>query len=431
LTLILGLETSCDETAGSVVRDGRFVLSNVVAAQHKLHERYRGVVPEIASRAHLQNLNPVVYEALRQAGVRLDDLSAIAVGHRPGLIGSLLVGVSAAKTLAWAAGKPLIGVDHVRAHLHAATLTDTGPQTKGSDPVSGTVSGTDPVSGPQTKGSDPVSDPYPGSAATPTKVTPNKVSGTFFAAEPANKVPDTFNPAAAAPQHDPGPLPFPALGLVVSGGHSSLYAMKSPTDLTRIGSTIDDAIGEAYDKAAVILDLGYPGGPKLDKLAQQGDPASHDLPRSMLGRDSLDFSFSGLKTAVLYTVRGHPKGRGPAARFERSVDDLTDQQKTDIAASFQAAAIDTVIRKLERAVRHMADHHEPPRSMVIGGGVSANSLLRTRAAELGERLNIAVRIPAFAYCLDNAAMIAGLAHTHYQADDFAGLDLPAIASGSC
>jgi tRNA N6-adenosine threonylcarbamoyltransferase len=358
---ILGLETSCDETAAAVVEDGRLVLSNVVATQHKLHERYRGVVPEIASRAHLQNINPVIHEALEQAGIGLHDIDAIAVGHRPGLIGSLLVGVSAAKTLAWAADKPLIGIDHVRAHLHAATLTT------------------------------------------------------------ANN-PDSTDA--------PGPIAFPAIGLVVSGGHSTLYAMTSPTDLTLVGSTIDDAVGEAYDKVAVILGVGYPGGPKLDKLAQQGNPTAHDLPRSMLKPGSLNFSFSGLKTAVLYTVRGHPKGKGANARFERSIDDLTELQKTDIAASFQAAAVDAVIKKLERAVKHMSNGNNAPQSLVIGGGVSANSLLRTRVAELGQKLNLAVRIPAFEYCLDNAAMIAGLAHTHYQAGHFAELDLPAVASGS-
>ncbi len=363
MTRILGLETSCDETAAAVVQDGRLVLSNVVAAQHNLHERYRGVVPEIASRAHLQNINPVIHEALEQACMTLGEIDAVAVGHRPGLIGSLLVGVSAAKTLAWATGKPLIGIDHVRAHLHAATLT--------------THTGPDPVS-----------------------------------------------------TEAPGPLAFPALGLVVSGGHSSLYAMTSPTDLTLLGSTIDDAVGEAYDKVAVILGVGYPGGPKLDKLAQQGNPTAHDLPRSMLKPGSLDFSFSGLKTAVLYTVRGFPKGKGANARFDRSIDDLTDTQKTDIAASFQAAAVDAVIKKLERAVKHMAADGLAPKSLVIGGGVSANSLLRTRVAGLGQKLNLAIRIPAFAYCLDNAAMIAGLAHTHYQANDFAELDLPAVASGS-
>lgn len=363
MTRILGIESSCDETAAAIVEDGRLVLSNVVAAQHNLHERYRGVVPEIASRAHLQNINPVIHETLEQAGVSLQEIDAVAVGHRPGLIGSLLVGVSAAKTLAWAAGKPLIGVDHVRAHLHAATLTQKA--------VSDTVSA-----------------------------------------------------------NDPGPLAFPALGLVVSGGHSSLYALTSPTDLRLIGSTIDDAVGEAYDKVAVILGVGYPGGPKLDKLAQTGDPTAHDLPRSMLKPGSLDFSFSGLKTAVLYTVRGNPQGKGANATFQRGAEDLTDTQKADIAASFQAAAIDAVIKKLQRAVKHMANDGLTPKSLVIGGGVSANSLLRTRVADLGDKLNLTVRIPAFAYCLDNAAMIAGLAYTHYQAGQFDGLDLPAVASGS-
>ena len=357
MTLILGIESSCDETAAAVVEDGRVVLSNVVATQHKLHERYRGVVPEIASRAHMQNISPVIHEAIEQADVSLSKIHAIAVGHRPGLIGSLLVGVSAAKILAWALGKPLIGVDHVRAHLHAPMLST------------------------------------------------EKGSGTFS-------------------------LAFPALGLVVSGGHSSMYAMTSPTDLALIGSTIDDAVGEAYDKAAVILGIGYPGGPLLDKLAQQGDPTAYDLPRSMLGPGSLDFSFSGLKTAVLYTVRGHPVGRGANARFERSAADLSEKEQRDIAASFQSAAIGAVVMKLKRAVEYMAAKGQTPRSLVIGGGVSANSLLRKRVTELGEELDLAVCIPAFAYCLDNAAMIAGLAHTYHEAGRFDDLDLPAVASGS-
>ena len=423
MTLILGLETSCDETAASVVRDGRFVVSNVVATQHDLHERYRGVVPEIASRAHLQNINPVIHEALEQAGVTLNDLDAIAVGHRPGLIGSLLVGVSAAKTLAWSAGKPLIGIDHVQAHLHAATMTATPPDTTSAaytKTVSDTVSQqeTAPIKGSGVvfkKTDDPDAKTVSDTVSVPPAVSP---------VSPANDQDDTSETSGG------GALAFPALGLVVSGGHSSIYQMQSATDLTLIGSTIDDAVGEAYDKAAVILNVGYPGGPKLDKLAQQGDPTSHKLPRSMLGKDSLDFSFSGLKTAVLYTVRGHPKGRGAAARFERSIDDLNESQITDIAAAFQAAAIDAVIAKLKRAIQYMADQGSPPQSLVIGGGVSANSLLRTRVLELGKDMDLTVRIPAFAYCLDNAAMIAGLAHTHFTDGNFAELDLPAIASGS-
>lgn len=359
MTLILGLETSCDETAAAVVRDGCEVLSSVVASQHALHERYRGVVPEIASRAHLEKLSPVVGQALEEAGVKLSDVHAIAVGNRPGLIGSLLVGVSAAQALAWAASKPLIGIDHVQAHLHAAALY------RADDP-----------------------------------------------------------PTAVAS------LPFPALGLVVSGGHTSLYEMRSPTELRLLGRTIDDAVGEAYDKAAVIVGAGYPGGPRLDRLAQRGDARAYELPRSLLDKQSLDFSFSGLKTALLYTVRGQPQGRGRAAQFERSADDLTEAQRADLAASFQAAAIDSLIIKVERAIEQLAEEGRRPRSLIVGGGVSANSLLRKRAAEVAEKHELQLGLPAMEFCVDNAAMIAGLAHEHYEAQRFSPLDLPAIATTS-
>ncbi len=356
MTLILGLETSCDETAAAVVEDGGRVRANVISAQHDLHERYRGVVPEIASRAHLERLTPVLRDALDRAGVGFEQLDAIAVGNRPGLIGSLIVGVSAAKALAWSLDRPLIGVDHVQAHLSAAGL--------------------------------------------------------------------------AQPPADPPRPAFPALGLVVSGGHTSLYDMDAPLEQTLLGRTIDDAVGEAYDKAAVILGLGYPGGPRLDRLAAQGDPRAHDLPRSTLGPDSLDFSFSGLKTALLYTVRGHPRGRGRDAVFERSADDLTDAQRADLAASFQAAAIDAVMIKLERARRRMVGNGRPPRSLIIGGGVSANSLLRRRAAEWGPPQGLDVFLPDMAYCMDNAAMIAGHAFHLLEAGRVDDLHLPAVASSS-
>lgn len=357
MTLILGIETSCDETAAAVVRDGSVVRSNVVATQHALHERYQGVVPEIASRAHVERISPVVREALKQAGVGLADLDAIAVGNRPGLIGSLLVGVSAAQGLSWATGKPLVGVDHVQAHLYAAAMHEGAS--------------------------------------------------------------------------DAQPLAYPALGLVVSGGHTSLYHVQNPTTLKLLGRTIDDAVGEAYDKAAVILDLGYPGGPRVDKLAQQGNPAAHKLPRSLLDRDSLDFSFSGLKTALLYTVRGQPVGRGKNARFERSAADYTDQQIADFAASFQQAVVDTIITKLKRAASHLREQGTPVASVIVGGGVSANSLLRQRLTQFGQKHQLAIHVPQMAYCLDNAAMIAGLAHHQLQAGDVASLDLPAIATTSC
>ncbi|MEX0744887.1 MAG: tRNA (adenosine(37)-N6)-threonylcarbamoyltransferase complex transferase subunit TsaD, partial [Phycisphaeraceae bacterium] len=337
MTLILGLETSCDETAAAVVEDGRAVRSNVIASQHALHERYGGVVPEIASRAHLERIWPVVREAIDEAGVSLEQIDAVAVGNRPGLIGSLLVGVSAAQAMAWSLDKPLIGIDHVQAHLYAPLL---------SAPPAGRGRG---------------------------RASPDD------SAPPRDAVSSSF--AAPLPQ----PLPaggesrlFPALGFVVSGGHTSLYAMRSPTDQTLLGSTIDDAVGEAYDKAAVILQLGYPGGPAVDRAARDGNPAAYDLPRSLLGRDSLDFSFSGLKTALLYTVRGRPTGRGKHARFERSADDLADPQRRDLAASFQQAVVDVLIVKLKRALQHMTDAGDRPAALLVGGGVSANSLLRRR-----------------------------------------------------
>ncbi|HZN69778.1 MAG TPA: tRNA (adenosine(37)-N6)-threonylcarbamoyltransferase complex transferase subunit TsaD, partial [Tepidisphaeraceae bacterium] len=246
---ILGIESTCDETAASVVADGWDVRSNVVATQVELHAKYRGVVPEIASRAHIENILPVVRESMSSASVDRHDIDAVAVAHRPGLIGSLLVGVTAAKTLAWALGKPLIGVDHVHAHLYSVVLE-------------------------------------------------------------TNRTP-----------------PMPAVGLVVSGGHTALYHVGSWLDVELIGSTIDDAVGEAYDKVAAILGLGYPGGPILDKLAARGDPRAVKFPRTLLGRDSLDFSFSGLKTAVLYHVRGVP-GRGEDVKEVAPV--LTAQQVADV-----------------------------------------------------------------------------------------------------
>lgn len=365
MTLILGIESSCDETAAAVVADGRFVLSSIVASQHELHRKYGGVVPEIASRAHLERIGPVVDEALKMAGVELNAISAVAIGHRPGLIGSLLVGLAAAKALAWSTGKPLIGVDHVHAHLHAAALVDGGCD-------------------------------------------------------------DDRRSADIA---------MPALGLVVSGGHTSLYELCSITDIRLLGHTIDDAVGEAYDKAAVILAAGYPGGPAIDKLAQRGDPTAHDLPRAALRRESLDFSFSGLKTALLYAVQGRPqrseaKPRASETVFGRSGEDLTESQRADFAASFQAAAVDALILKIERALGALAAEDRSVQSLIIGGGVSANSLLRCRAAELGETHSVSVHLAALPYCVDNAAMIAGLGCELLQLGRCADLDLSAVTSAS-
>ncbi len=350
MSLILGLETSCDETAAAVVRNGTQVLSNVVATQHDLHATYGGVVPEIASRAHLERLYPTVHAAFDQAGIRPEDLDAVAVGNRPGLVGSLIVGVNAAKALAWSLGVPLLGVHHVHAHLYAPLLSPHTPA-------------------------------------------------------------DTISQSPAV---------YPALGLVVSGGHTSMYRVESPLTVTRLGRTIDDAVGEAYDKAAVLLQAGYPGGPNIDRLAANGNPTAHDLPRSMLGKDSLDFSFSGLKTALLYKVRGHPVGRGSSSTFERDIHDLSQTQRIDLAASFQQAVVDTLIRKLERALEHLS---YAPVALLAGGGVTANSALRPALHAFGKQHNLPIHLPPLAYCVDNAAMIAGLAHHQRAAGQHEDLDL--------
>jgi N6-L-threonylcarbamoyladenine synthase len=339
---ILGIESTCDETGAAVVIDGRDVRSNVVASQVELHAKYRGVVPEIASRAHIENILPVLRESLAAANKTFDDIDAIAVAHRPGLIGSLLIGVTAAKTLAWSLNKPLIGVDHVQAHLYSVMLDHAGAER---------------------------------SAA---------------------------------------PAAFPAVGLVISGGHTSLFRVDSWTDITRLGSTIDDAVGEAYDKVSAILGLGYPGGPIIDKLAAEGDPKAIKFPRTMLGRESLDFSFSGLKTAVLYHVRGVP------GRDAKGVE-LNDRTIRDIAAGFQAACVDVIVKKLDRAVRRTH-----AKSVIIGGGVSANRGLRAAL----ENFAIPVHFPPFHYCTDNAAMSAGLADVLLREGHTAALDLDAITASA-
>ena len=341
--LILGLESSCDETAAAVVENGRDVRSNVIASQDKLHQEYGGVVPEIASRAHVERLLPVVRRALDEAGCQPQDLAAVAVGHRPGLIGSLLVGVAAAKALAWSLDTPLIGVDHVHAHLYAGAL-------------------------------------------------------------------------------DAAELLFPALGLVVSGGHTSLYRCESPLDLALIGSTIDDAVGEAYDKVGAMLGLLYPGGPRVDTLAHDGDDRAYEFPVSRLSPSSLDFSFSGLKTAVLYELRGVPERTPGGPRFPRDPADLTPEQRANVAASFQRAACRALVIKIQRAAQGAAT---PYRSLLVGGGVSANRRLRAELTSLAADERLDLRLPNLRYCLDNAAMIAGLAYHRLLRGDPDSLDLRA------
>lgn len=364
---ILGIESTCDETAAAVVVDGTRVLSSVVASQVELHAKYRGVVPEIASRAHIENVLPVIREAIADAGVSLDQLDAIAVACRPGLIGSLLIGVTAAKTLAWALGKPLLAVDHVQAHLYSVMLNDNAEVSSGPVTTKGDVA---------------------------------------LFREAAKRA---TSPSVAGSLRE-----FPAIGMVCSGGHTALYHVRSWADITMIGSTIDDAVGEAYDKVAAILGLGYPGGPIIDRLAADGNPQAIRFPRTLLDRESLDFSFSGLKTSVLYHVRGVPTKRDPQPPAKPVP---TEDETRDIAASFQAACIDTIIKKLTRAVDQYGAN-----SVIIGGGVSANRGLRAAL----EDFRVPVHFPRMKYCTDNAAMIGGLGKVLFDAGEFAALDLDAI-----
>jgi len=351
-TYILGIETSCDETACAVVTDGKDVLSSVVSSQIELHARFGGVVPEIASRAHIEAVNTVIDKALSESGIDRGDIAAVAVTNEPGLIGSLLVGLMAAKTIAWIWDVPLIAVNHIYAHAYAAAL-------------------------------------------------------------------------------DADPIEYPAVALICSGGHTALYCCESPTELELMGSTIDDAAGEAFDKVAAILGLGYPGGPAIDAAARGADPKAVEFPRTLLRGESLDFSFSGLKTAVLYYVNGVPgeirrtsrRSKFLQADRPRGIENFSSSQIADIAASFQAAVVDVLRIKLARAARKIG-----PRTLVLGGGVAANSALRAAAGRLAEQLHCGLRLPEMRFCLDNAAMIAGLGYNYFRMGRFAGLDLDAHAT---
>jgi len=348
--LILGIESSCDETACAVVADGRKVLASVVAGQIDLHARFGGVVPEIASRAHVEAINTVIAEALSRCGAGREDIAAVAVTNEPGLIGSLLVGLMAAKTIAWVWDLPIIGVNHVYAHAYAAAL--------GAEPIE-----------------------------------------------------------------------YPAAALICSGGHTALYRCESPTELELLGATLDDAAGEAFDKVAAILKLGYPGGPAIDRVARQGDPKAVAFPRALLKGRSLDFSFSGLKTAVLYHVNGIPGAKRPPqpqpapAGRGKGADALTPAEVADIAASFQAAAVDALRIKLRRAAEQIGAG-----TLIVGGGVSANSALRDAATALARKTRRTLRLPDLKFCVDNAAMIAGLGYHYVQTSRIHNLDLDAHAT---
>ena len=341
MATILGIETSCDETAAAIVVDGTDVRSNVIASQVDLHRKYGGVVPEIASRAHIERLDSVIEEALEVAACLHEDIGAIAVTNRPGLVGALLIGVTAAKTLAWAWGKPLIAVDHIEAHAYSPAI-----------------------------------------------------------------------------ELDSSKPPWPAVALVVSGGHTSLFRVDGPMSIELLGATTDDAAGEAFDKVAAILGLGYPGGPEVERIARDGDPKAIDFPRTMLAPKSLDFSFSGIKTAVLYHVHGHGRTSGGLER-------LSPREVADIAAGFQQAVVDVLVRKTMLAVAQT----ELP-TVVLGGGVAANATLRNALAAACNERNLRFRAAKPTYCTDNAAMIAALGYHKLVAGELAGLDLDAYATGS-
>lgn len=327
--LILGIESSCDETAAAVVKNGRQVLSNVISSQIDIHTLYGGVVPEIASRKHIEKINQVIEEALLQAGAALHEIDAVSVTYGPGLVGALLVGVGEAKALAYAAGKPLVGVHHIKGHIAANYIEH--------------------------------------------------------------------------PDLEP-----PFLCLVVSGGHTHLVQVEDYTKFEVIGRTHDDAAGEAFDKVARAIGLGYPGGPKIDKVAKEGNPDAIEFPRAKIADSEFDFSFSGVKSAVLnYLNQCEMKG--------------TAVNTADVAASFQKAVVDVLVKRAAAAAQKLGG-----KRIAVAGGVAANSSLRQTMQEECERAGIVLYYPSPVYCTDNAAMIAVQGYYEYMAGRRDGLDLNAV-----
>ncbi|MBS1795375.1 MAG: tRNA (adenosine(37)-N6)-threonylcarbamoyltransferase complex transferase subunit TsaD [Acidobacteria bacterium] len=321
--LILGIESSCDETAAAVVRDGREILSSIISSQIELHRPFGGVFPEVAARAHLDKIDPVVVEAVAAAGIELKDLDAVAVTQGPGLIGSLLVGVSYAKALAFGLGVPLVGVNHIEGHVYSVVF-------------------------------------------------------------------------------DNPPVRYPALALIVSGGHTNLFHVPEEGKYKVVSRTRDDAAGEAFDKVGKMLGLAYPGGPVIEKLARTGDPRRIKFPIAKISDGRPDFSFSGLKTAVSRYIREHgvvPVGEGeePSAEIR------------DIAASFQATVIKSLMTNVEKLAAALR-----PETLIVAGGVACNGALRAAAEEFGARIGIPVYFPSRHLSTDNAAMIAAAGHFHLQ-----------------
>ncbi len=332
--LVLGIETSCDETAAAVVRDGREIVSSIIASQVKTHERWGGVVPEIASREHLDKIVPIVEQALAEAKVEGKDIDGIAVTVGPGLVGSLLVGVSYAKAMAFALGKPLVGVNHIEGHIYSVAFE---------------------------------------------------------------------NP----------PIEYPAFALIVSGGHSNLFFIPEPGQYKVVARTRDDAAGEAFDKVAKMLGLGYPGGPIIERLARDGDPKAVKFTLPRMGDGSPDFSFSGLKTAVTKYVR--ETGLKPVENGSEA-----SQAVKDLAASFQSV----VVRSLVGTTERLAEEYGP-KTVIVAGGVACNGALREASRAAGERLGIPVYFPSPHLSTDNAAMIAAAGTVKLQAGERAGFDLNA------
>ncbi len=372
--LILGIESSCDETSAAIVEDGKRLLSNVVNSQVDIHAEYGGVVPEVAARSHIEVINPVIRQAMHEAHVTWDDIDAIAVAHAPGLIGSLLVGVLAARTLAELHNKPLYPVHHVEGHIYANFITEQIDHSQQSRSV---------VSAEDNKGE-----------VQPEELAPRSEA---LSSDEHNRKGD----APALPSKQPV---FPMLALAVSGLHSQLVLFEDHGKYHLLGETLDDAVGEAFDKVARMLGLPYPGGPAISTAALNGDSRKYAFPKAKL-KSPYDFSFSGLKTAVLRALQ-REIGEDHTFPSHELPARLNDAMRQDFAASFQYTAVKTLVDATVKAVNEFQ-----PASVVIAGGVAANQELRR---QLSERLPIGIEYAPISLCTDNGAMIAALGYYHAQ-----------------